>query len=204
MRIESPCLISDTNGRIQTAYVNTLPSGFQSNRAVTQVSSCACGCGEAPKPGNRFVRFHQNRGALRGAVDPNPSGVCMCGCGVAVGLAAASRSGVLKTATHVRFLPGHHARKAPVDYVAQDCGYETPCWVWQRKVTSRGYGIVEANAGRPRAQHAHRFVWEREVGPLDDALELHHLCENRACVNPAHLEPVDGSMHRTMHAKAVA
>ncbi len=48
--------------------------------------------------------------------------------------------------------------------------------------------------GRPRVDGrrvmAHRAVYEILVGPIPDGLELDHLCRNRACYNPAHLEPV--------------
>lgn len=37
---------------------------------------------------------------------------------------------------------------------------------------------------------AHRAVWELLVGPIDDGLQLDHLCLVTGCVRPAHLEPV--------------
>jgi len=77
---------------------------------------------------------------------------------------------------------------APVEYLEQDCGYETPCWVWQR-CRRGGYGEVKIGGTQVRA---HRAYYERFVGPIPDGLQLDHLCRNRACVRPSHLEVVTG------------
>ena len=51
-----------------------------------------------------------------------------------------------------------------------------------------GYGVIWLGEGR-RQVKAHRAVWALTREPLPDGLVLDHLCRNRRCVNPAHLEP---------------
>lgn len=65
------------------------------------------------------------------------------------------------------------------------------CWEWTgaRYLTS-GYGFFWMN--RRVSRLAHRVVYESAVGPIPEGLTLDHLCRNRGCVNPAHLEPVTG------------
>jgi hypothetical protein len=57
------------------------------------------------------------------------------------------------------------------------------CWVWTGARTSKGYGNINGRA-------AHRLVYEALVGPIPVGLWIDHLCRNRPCVNPDHLEPV--------------
>jgi hypothetical protein len=62
------------------------------------------------------------------------------------------------------------------------------CWHWLASVTPDGYGHFRLNG---RIAKAHRVAWEFLVGPIPAGLTLDHLCRNRSCVNPDHLEPVD-------------
>lgn len=62
------------------------------------------------------------------------------------------------------------------------------CWPWPGSHDHRGYGRV--SLGRFRKVMAHRLAYELAVGPIPDGMELDHLCRNKRCVNPAHLEPV--------------
>jgi len=66
---------------------------------------------------------------------------------------------------------------------------ESGCWEWTRSINVDGYGDIRAGGGQHR-RYAHRFAYELLVGPIPDGLELDHLCRNRCCCNPAHLEPV--------------
>lgn len=60
---------------------------------------------------------------------------------------------------------------------------DTDCWEWHGPATRRGYGIV-------RSILVHRTLYELMVGEIPEGLQLDHLCRNRRCANPTHLEPV--------------
>jgi hypothetical protein len=59
------------------------------------------------------------------------------------------------------------------------------CWVWEGSKYNNGYGKF----GR-RGYMAHRISYELSKGKVPDNMFLDHLCRNRLCVKPAHLEPV--------------
>ena len=64
---------------------------------------------------------------------------------------------------------------------------ERGCWVWQLCILQTGYGCIRVGG---KTRNAHRVSYETFRGPVPDGLVLDHLCRNRACVNPDHLEPV--------------
>nr|WP_246434856.1 HNH endonuclease signature motif containing protein [Quisquiliibacterium transsilvanicum] len=61
------------------------------------------------------------------------------------------------------------------------------CLEWTAGLMGGGYGQFHFE-GRPH--YAHRWLYERTVGPIPDGMTLDHLCRNRRCVNPVHLEVV--------------
>ena len=64
---------------------------------------------------------------------------------------------------------------------------ESRCWYWLGTILSTGYGQLCVNG---RKQLAHRFIYEKFKSLIPVGMTLDHLCRNRACVNPSHLEIV--------------
>lgn len=73
----------------------------------------------------------------------------------------------------------------PVGYVLDGDG----CWLWVGSTMKSGYGVSSLPPSSKQGL-AHRQVYEMMVGPIPIGLQLDHLCRNRGCVNPSHLEPV--------------
>lgn len=64
---------------------------------------------------------------------------------------------------------------------------DTGCMNWLGRPNDGGYGRVTHHG---KIMRAHRAAYEIAKGPIVDGLVLDHLCRNRICVNPEHLEPV--------------
>ncbi len=61
------------------------------------------------------------------------------------------------------------------------------CWEWTGTLNESGYGIINIDG---RMYRAHRLMWVWRRGPIPEGLVIDHLCRNRSCVNPAHMEVV--------------
>jgi hypothetical protein len=112
-------------------------------------------------------------------------GYCHCGCGRKTTVIGKPRGGY-KRGESVRYIHGHQRRKPGPDYEVTASG----CWEWLRNRNSGGYGRLCIDGVQ---RLAHRVYYERHIGAIPDGLTLDHLCRNRACVNPAHLEPVSNA-----------
>lgn len=64
------------------------------------------------------------------------------------------------------------------------------CWLWLGARQPCGYGTIVVNGRAGGNQPAHRVSYALHGGDLREGLEVHHVCNNRACVNPDHLKQV--------------
>lgn len=137
-------------------------------------------------------------------------GFCECGCGERTKIANETRRayGHVK-GEPLRYVHGHHRRRSADEYIVAE---QTGCWLWQRATTDSGYGVANPDADGER--RAHRVVYKRHRGPIPAGLDLDHLCHtadescpggrdcpHRRCVNPEHLEPVEGNENRRRAGK---
>ena len=133
-----------------------------------------------------------------------PPGICQCGCGAPTRIAknTNNRKGH-KAGEPVRYLPGHHARRSPLERFLKHAVRSNPdeCWPWTASLNAEGYGRLPV---KDVCVSAHRFAYLTFVGPIPDGMHLDHLCHTQAgdscpggpkcphrrCCNPKHLEPV--------------
>lgn len=116
--------------------------------------------------------------------DSTPYGYCKCGCGRKTSIASRNeyRRGHTK-GEPIPFIPGHSGRNPDFSYSVDDNG----CWIPQKKPNNVGYVYFFVNG---KQVPAHRYMWESNNGSIPPGKEPDHLCRNRSCCNPDHLELV--------------
>lgn len=113
--------------------------------------------------------------------------LCECGCGQKTLPAEETnkKSGSIKGQPQ-RYIHGHQVRTrygisdfSKPEYTVDENG----CWVWNHGTATKGYGKI-------KGEYAHRVFYRRYKGDIPYGMVIDHLCANRRCVNPCHLECV--------------
>ncbi|MFC8463386.1 HNH endonuclease signature motif containing protein [Streptomyces sp. NPDC057250] len=78
---------------------------------------------------------------------------------------------------------------------------ENGCWEWQGPQTQAGYGRLNITN---RYWYTHRLSHELHTGAIPAGMHVDHLCRNRICCNPAHLEPVSAQENTLRSPVAIA
>lgn len=68
------------------------------------------------------------------------------------------------------------------------------CWNWTGYIDEKGYGRLVLS-GQKQYIRVHRYSYEIHNGPIPERMTIDHLCRNRKCVNPVHLEAVTAAVN---------
>lgn len=91
------------------------------------------------------------------------------------------------------FKVGYALRPAPDRFIEKTRRLPNGCIEWTGGTAGPGYGYFYAGRtgpGQTGRAYAHRWAYEQSVGPIPTGMHIDHLCRNRLCVNPDHLEAV--------------
>lgn len=134
----------------------------------------------APPEGYKEARYGAEKHA-----DLYTSGKNVSTIAAETGLSARSIYRRLKrTGTSVR-----PPKRIPIwERLARRTIFASGCWLWNGAHSPPGYAVLGSRIGGTPL--AHRLMYMELIGPIPDGLTLDHLCRERGCVNPYHLEPV--------------
>lgn len=124
--------------------------------------------------------------------------LCKCGCGKPTNRITknhAARGYVI--GEYYDYLPNHHKKQITEERFWAKVDTSGECWVWTAGKCHGGHGQFTVKPHPP--VKAHRWLWESVMGELSPDIELHHKCENPACVRTDHLVPLTKSEHNKLH-----
>ena len=88
----------------------------------------------------------------------------------------------------------------PLNMQTKIAVHESGCWEWTGAHNNNGYSCFAIEG---KSQLAHRVSYTYLVGPIPVGLTIDHLCRNKSCVNPEHLEAVTGAENNRRAAVAI-
>lgn len=80
--------------------------------------------------------------------------------------------------------PNDRVKRRKIALMEIDIDKSGSCWEWTGRRNKSGYGLTAIRGG---SELAHRAYWQLIVGKVPDGMYLLHSCDNKKCVNPAHL-----------------
>jgi len=93
-------------------------------------------------------------------------------------------------------------KKLAVDRFWSKVNKTSYCWEWLAGLDKDGYGKFNPRAGV--CMGAHKFSCEIANGPVQPGFDVHHECENKRCVNPAHLKALPKAAHASITPRPMA
>lgn len=135
--------------------------------------------------------------------------LCKCGCGQKTSIAKRNRKdrGWIK-GQPIPYVWGHNPTKTFLNHLMNFyrntfgvTWLDSDCVLWKGCISTNGYGVVSRKMFG--TLQAHRISYILAFGSVPKGKELDHLCRNRACVNPFHLEPVTRTVNVRRGAKCV-
>jgi hypothetical protein len=89
----------------------------------------------------------------------------------------------------------HHKKKTLSQLFWERVDKSDSCWNWKGSINAGGYGVFTFGGRSGKKLYGHRVSYEIHKGNIPSNLEIDHLCRNRKCVNPDHLEAVTRSIN---------
>lgn len=74
------------------------------------------------------------------------------------------------------------------------------CWRWTGAISTNGYGRIQVDG---ECGYAHRVSYEAHVGPIPPDMTIDHLCFEKTCIRPDHLQPVSNTENIRRYAQTI-